>query len=141
MAQNFNLGLLGQYINVTTSSVTYTSNTNFSANIAIANSITLTANGSVGTPGQVLASNGTGLYWTNTVVSGALTINTLAASAITVDIGDITVGNNSSNSYISNTNIIVSNSAGFSANISTSSIRIGNAVSNSIITSTFTLTE
>jgi Collagen triple helix repeat (20 copies) len=93
------------------------------------------ANNSLGTSGQILTSNGTGIYWSNSI-SGAITATTLQASAITVDIGDITVGNNSSNSYISNTNIIVSNSAGFSANISTSSIRIGNAVSNSVITST-----
>lgn len=63
MTQNFNLGLLGQHINVTSTSVTLISNTNFSANIALANNVTLLANGSVGTAGQVLASNGTGLYW------------------------------------------------------------------------------
>ena len=63
MTQNFNLGLLGQHINVTSTSVTLISNTNFSANIALANNVTLLANGSVGTAGQTLTSNGTGLYW------------------------------------------------------------------------------
>jgi hypothetical protein len=63
MAQNLNLGLLGQYINVTTTSVAFTSNVTVSTNSSIV------ANGSIGIPGQILTSNGATVYWANSTGS------------------------------------------------------------------------
>lgn len=54
MAQNFNLGLLGQYINVssTANSITVSANT-----------FNLTLNGANGAPYSTLYSNGSFSYW------------------------------------------------------------------------------
>lgn len=73
----------------------------------IANGVTLSVNGSVGTANQVLASNGAGLYWRsvdadlNEVIAGsgltgggdtgAVTLNVGAGSGITVNSDDIAV--------------------------------------------------
>jgi len=63
MAQNFNLGGIAQYLTVNTSSNVITTN----ATLAFTNTSQLNANGSVGTAGYVLTSNGaTGSpYWSS----------------------------------------------------------------------------
>jgi len=78
MAQNLNLGLLGQYINVTSNSVAFTSN------IVISTNSSLIANGSTGSAGQVLTSNGASVYWANTGSSsgGITTGKAIAISMI-----------------------------------------------------------
>lgn len=61
MAQNREIGELGQYLTVNTSSNTI----QFNATINVSS---IAANGSVGTNGQVLLSNGTSSYWANAVL-------------------------------------------------------------------------
>jgi hypothetical protein len=46
---------------------------------------TITANGSVGTTGQVLASNGTGVYWTNANIKACTLVTTATYLATTSD--------------------------------------------------------
>jgi hypothetical protein len=66
MAKNYQLGLLGQSISVnsTTNAVTFSSNLIVDSAYSISlNSIN--ANGTIGSEGQVLASDGTKIYWTS----------------------------------------------------------------------------
>lgn len=74
MAQNRELGELGQFLTVNTASNTILVN---AVSIAVGNTVinstsismtTITANGSVGTNGQTLLSNGTSAYWANAVI-------------------------------------------------------------------------
>ena len=71
----------------------------------------LSANGSTGTRGQVLASNGAGgIYWTTDQVGNSVTANTvvtstLAADSINIGVGYLTVGNATVNTVVTNTSI------------------------------------
>lgn len=102
MAQNFNLGELAQFVttNVTSNTITFVANT---TQLVIANNIGVSANGSNGTSGQVLTTNGTAVFWstasagvnvaasyafTNTAISGNAT-----SGAITTA-GGLGVANN-----------------------------------------------
>jgi hypothetical protein len=67
MAQNLNLGNLGQYVTVNTAANTVT----FTNTIAVA---AISANGGVGTSTQVLSSNGTVTYWANSGISAGKSI-------------------------------------------------------------------
>lgn len=73
MAQNQQLSSFGQYltVNVTSNTITFSSN-----NIAI------TANGSTGSNGQVLTSNGTTSYWANGSSGGVTTGKAIAMAMI-----------------------------------------------------------
>jgi len=93
MAQNLNLGLLGQYINVTATSAAFTSN------VAISTASGLIANGSIGTAGQVLASNGSSVYWTTSSGGGAsVTVSATAPSSPTA--GDLWWNSNLGSLYV-----------------------------------------
>jgi hypothetical protein len=123
MAQNQNIGTLGQYLAVNTSSNTVTVNSaivigNATVNTVV-NSSTITvssiyANGSLGSNGQALTTNGSTVYWstiigTNTAASytwtNTHTFNanvTIAGNATSV----FTVGNASVNVYSNGQGII-----------------------------------
>ena len=75
----------------------------------------LNANGSYGNYGQVLASNGSGVYWTtdqvgNSVTANTIVASTLAADSINIGIGWLTIGNSTVNTVITNTSIRVATS-------------------------------
>jgi hypothetical protein len=93
------------------------------------------ANGSVGTAGQVLASNGTAIYWTADQGSNAITSNTLTSNYISVSTGTLTVGNSTVNTDIGNNYVSVGNSSGY-VNVYSSYIYLGNSSANATINST-----
>lgn len=75
MAQNQQIGLLGQYLTVNTSANSIVFNTNMG----------LQVNGSLGTAGQILTSNGTGSYWS----SGAVGYTGSIGAGYTGSIGSV----------------------------------------------------
>jgi hypothetical protein len=86
MANNRELGELGQYIIVDTS----TNKISVNANLSINTTSSIIANGSIGTNGQVLTSNGTTVYWANGGGGGGGgTLTTFSAN----------VGNTTANSF------------------------------------------
>jgi hypothetical protein len=93
------------------------------------------ANNSLGTAGQILASNGTSVYWTSDQGANAVTANSLSANFISVSTGTITVGNSTVNTDIGNNYISVGNSTSY-ANMYSTFIRIGNSSVTSTINST-----
>lgn len=93
------------------------------------------ANGSFGTAGQVLASNGTGVYWTNDQGANAITANSLTANFVSITSGTLTVGNSTVNTDIGNNYISVGNTSGF-VNVYSDRIYIGNSAANATINST-----
>lgn len=111
--------------------------------IAIANGITLSVNGSVGVANQVLASNGTGLYWRTVdadieeVVAGDGLNGGGISGQVTIDVGagDGIAVNASSVSVLAN-NGIVANSTGVFVNpgtgltVNSTGVHIGQDVSN-----------
>jgi len=92
MAQNFNLGELGQFVttNVTSNTITFVANT---SQLVLANNIALVANASNGTSGQVLTSNGSAVYWStasagvNVAAQYAWTNTQSFANAVTFNSG------------------------------------------------------
>jgi hypothetical protein len=73
----------------------------------------LYANNSYGSAGQILASNGSGLYWTtdqvsNAITASVITANTLNSDYINIGVGFLTVGNSTVNTAITNSGIKVS---------------------------------
>lgn len=123
-----------------TDSRTLSGNLVFSgANVAFTNRIRISggllANNSLGTAGQILASNGTSVYWTSDQGANAITANSLSANFISVATGTITVGNSTVNTDIGNNYISVGNSTSF-ANVYSTFIRIGNSTVTSTINST-----
>lgn len=93
------------------------------------------ANNSLGTAGQILASNGTSVYWTSDQGANAVTANSLSANFISVSTGTITVGNSTVNTDIGNNYVSVGNSSGF-VNVYSSYIYIGNSSANATVNST-----
>jgi hypothetical protein len=93
------------------------------------------ANNSLGTAGQILASNGTSVYWTSDQGANAVTANSLSANFISVSTGTITVGNSTVNTDIGNNYVSVGNSTSY-ANMYSTFIRIGNSSVTSTINST-----
>lgn len=79
MSKNLELGLLGQSIAVNASSNAVT----FNSNVIVANTYSLilsqnssiTANGSQGTSGQVLTSNGSAVYWSTVSATSTISAN------------------------------------------------------------------
>ena len=76
---------------------------------------TFTANGYLGSVGQVLAANSTGgIYWTNDQTSTSLTTyiitaGTLNSDFVNIGVGHLSVGNSTVNSVVSNTGFRASN--------------------------------
>jgi len=104
---------------------TFTGNVVFNANI-VAN--TLVANGSLGTNGQILTTNSTGgVYWSTGV-------GNLAASAMTISVGNLSIGNSTVNTDMSNVGIFISNSTS-TTTVNLSTIAIGNSTVNTTINS------
>lgn len=93
------------------------------------------ANGSIGTAGQVLATNGSAIYWTADQGSNAITSNTLTSNYISVSTGTLTVGNSTVNTDIGNNYVSVGNSTGY-VNVYSSYIYLGNTTANATINST-----
>jgi hypothetical protein len=96
------------------------------------------ANGSLGTNGQILASNGTSVYWTadqGSVNATTVSTQTLSANAISISSGTLTVGNSTVNTDIGNNYVSVGNTTSF-INVYSSYIQIGNTVANATINST-----
>ena len=85
------------------------------ANVTITQS--LIANNTGGNSGQLLFSNGTGIYWANTPTTvtyanvnvTTITANSLASDYINIGVGYLTIGNSTVNTTISNNYFRVSN--------------------------------
>ena len=110
------------------------------------------ANGSYGSAGQQLVSNGTSVYWSSNSSSNTVTANTLTANVISgenltinqgISVGNTTVntsinataifsGNTTSNSLVSPTQIAAANTTSNST-IDPSTIFVGNSTSNAIV--------
>lgn len=110
------------------------------------------ANGSYGSAGQQLVSNGTSVYWSSNSSSNTVTANTLTANVISgenltinqgISVGNTTVntsinataifsGNTTSNSLVSPTQIAAANTTSNST-INPSTIFVGNSTSNAIV--------
>ena len=97
--------------------------------------IPLFANGSTGTAGQILASNGTtgAPYWTTGLSN--LSLTALVSNTISITTGTLTVGNSTVNTDIGNNYISVGNNAGY-VNVYSSYLYIGNSAANATINST-----
>ena len=87
------------------------------------------ANGSMGTAGQILTSNGTSTYW-----STGGTVANLAADAISISVGNLSIGNTTVNTDISNNGVFISNTTS-SVTLNVSGLTIGNATVNSVVNS------
>jgi hypothetical protein len=121
-------------------------NTTFVTNVVIGSAATLVmnsasgiwANGTLGSNGSFLTTNGSAVYWSsvtgNVTVTG-ITTNSLAANAINITTGTLTVGNSTVNTDIGNNYISVGNNNGY-VNVYSNYIYIGNAASNATVNST-----
>jgi trimeric autotransporter adhesin len=69
----------------TAASYTWTNTQTFSANVTIGNTAALIANGSAGSNGQVLTSNGTGLFWNTPTASSTRVVSYANSSTFTVN--------------------------------------------------------
>jgi hypothetical protein len=100
MAQNLNLGLLGQYIDTTANSVAFSSNVVVSntSELVFSSNAGIVANGSLGTAGQVLASNGSSVYWTTTSGGASVTVSATAPGSPTA--GDLWWNSNLGSLYV-----------------------------------------
>jgi hypothetical protein len=101
--------------------------------IVVANSVAFVANGSNGTSGQVLASNGTGLYWST--VSGVNTADQYTWTNTQFFQANLHTGNTAVNTQISNNTILISN-ATTTTSIGLTDIRLGNTTTNVVISNT-----
>lgn len=78
--------------------------------IQISNSSALVANGSNGVSGAVLQSNGTGIYWSNTLVNiTSVTISNATSTAV-ANVTTLALGNGSANAVLTTTSLAVQNS-------------------------------
>jgi len=116
------MGNSSVYFNMTPRSLTM-GNTVVNSSALTVRSIV--ANGSLGTAGQVLATNGTAVYWTADQGANAITANSLTANAIAITTGTLTIGNSTVNTDIGNNYVSVGNSTSY-ANIYSTYIRVGN---------------
>jgi len=100
--------------------ITFTGNTTFSNNVTFSPGANVYANGSVGTAGQVLESNGSSVYWAT-----PLYINTASAYTWT-------------NTQTFNANVVVSANLAVGSNVivNTSAVFVGNASQNAYLTAT-----
>lgn len=142
-ANGFIVDVFGYQQDVLVVSGTYTYG-NSTVNTAItAGSITINgyavltnyANGSTGSAGQVLASNGTGVYWKN---DADIATNTAASYTWTnthTFSNTVTFGNTTANSVTNSSVISIANTTG-TANITPTSIFLGNSTVNCVINST-----
>lgn len=91
MAKNFEIAKLGQYLTVNTSS----NSINSSANLVLSSTVGISANGSFGTSGQGLLSNGSAVYWGDVATSGGPTLvaNTTDANTFYIPLSNSTTGN------------------------------------------------
>ena len=96
----------------------------YTSNLSVNNII---ANGSQGTNGQILTSNGTGMYW-------AAGVGNLAADAIAITVGNLSIGNSTVNTDMSNTGIFISNTTS-TATLNIATFAIGNSTVNTTINS------
>lgn len=82
--------------------------------IIIANSSALVANGSNGVSGAVLQSNGTGLYWSNTLVNIQTVTISNTTSTVVANTSSLRLGNTNANTVLTLNSLSIANS---SANI------------------------
>jgi hypothetical protein len=120
------------YFNMTPRSLTIG---NTIVNSSLISTTALRANGSLGTAGQVLATNGTAIYWTADQGANAITANSLTANLITITTGTLSVGNSTVNTDIGNNYISVGNTSGY-VNVYSNRIYLGNSSANATINST-----
>jgi len=101
----------------TTAAFTRTGVTTFSANIVISTTAAISANGGVGTAGQVLTSNGTTVYWSTVSGGGG---GTPGGSNTHIQFNDSSAfGGNANFTFNKTTNILyVANSIGIGAGLS-----------------------
>ena len=108
-------------------------NVAFSGNVRISGGFY--ANGLLGTAGQVLATNGTSVYWTADQVGGGnttanvITSNTLNSDYINIGVGYVTVGNSTVNTVVANSFVNVGNST-VNASLNSTSLSVSNSTAN-----------
>ena len=126
------------YVN-TSGAYTITGVHTHNANVIFGTTAGISANGSIGTAGQILTSNGSSVYWASSlsgnVAASAVTTNTLSANYVSISTGTVTVGNSTVNTDVGNNYVSVGNSSGY-VNIYSSYIYIGNTTANATINST-----
>jgi hypothetical protein len=145
----------GEYHSGLINASSFNVGTNFIANstqVTIGSGVGLSANGSLGTAGQALQSNGSSLYWANvTSVAGSNTqiqfndstfSNASASFTFNKTTNTLTVGNSSVNTqvtpgnvYLNGSTLVVGNTAA-NITINSSTITVGNATVNATVNST-----
>ena len=110
------------YVN-TSGSYTLTGNITLQGNLA-ANGII--ANGSVGTAGQILTSNGSSVYWTSQTTVSNVAANSVQSNTITIN-DTITVGNSTVNVFVNSTSISLGSA---SVNVSINSTTFSGTANN-----------
>jgi hypothetical protein len=123
----------------TSGAFTFSSIQTFNANVVIGSGGELVfntaagiyANGSLGTAGQVLTSNGTTVYWATAAGGSVNTAAQYVWSNTQTFQANILMGNTTVNTQISNSTILLSNST-TTTTVSLSDIRIGNSTVNAI---------
>lgn len=101
--------------------------------IIIANSSALVANGSNGTLGAVLQSNGTGVYWSNNIAMTTLTFANATSTAV-VNVSTVAMGNTDANSVLTTNSILVQNATGNAGFTSPTTLRIANTSAGGLLT-------
>jgi hypothetical protein len=84
---------------------TFTGNNTFSARVILNGAVV--ANGSTGSGGQLLASNGSNVYWTDTTSVNSVAANSLTSNAVTIN-DTIAIGNSTVNVFANSTTLRVS---------------------------------
>jgi cytoskeletal protein CcmA (bactofilin family) len=124
--QNTDSRTLSGNLNFTGVNTYFSSTTYFNGNVTFTNNAMIVANGSGGANGTVLVSNGTSIYWSNSISTGTV----VATSAQIADA--VNVGNSTVNVSINSTSIFVGNSVSNTV-VNTTFIAVSNTLSNSEI--------
>ena len=118
----------GSYVN-TSGSYTLTGVHTHNANVIFGSAAGLIANGTIGTAGQILATNGTTVYWTTDQTSGNVTSNNITSNVVTTNALN-------ANHVVVNNDLAVVNGTYSNVSMYSDRIFIGNSVVNATINST-----
>ena len=123
----------GSYVN-TSGSYTLTGVHTHNANVIFGSAAGLIANGTIGTAGQILATNGTTVYWTTDQTSGNVTSNNITSNVVTSNV--VTTNALNANHVVVNNDLAVVNGTYSNVSMYSDRIFIGNSVVNATINST-----